>query len=200
MKVYVTKPVVRVLYIIGVLFPNLQIQPSTKHAHTQGGLRLNASQIEFFESLYRKYYKVMYEAALQIIKSPEIAEDIVADTFLVLMARVESVMQHEQPVRWLFRVLKNNALNEWRAQNHHATIPLDERLALTAAESTLPFSELLPKELSESERRILTLRLSDDLDYSEIAEILHTTESACRMQYSRARRHCAELIERQKNT
>ncbi|WP_367339890.1 hypothetical protein [Agathobaculum butyriciproducens] len=26
------------------------------------------------------------------------------------------------------------------------------------------------------------------------------TENACRMQYSRARRHCAELLERQKNT
>lgn len=161
---------------------------------------MNASQIEFFEHLYRTYYKIMYESVLRIVKSSEIAEDIVADTFLVLMARIESVMQHEQPVRWLFRVLKNNALNEWRAQSHHATIPIDECLALTATESATPFHELLPQGLSDSEQRILTLRLSDDLDYSEIAEILHTTESACRMQYSRARRHCAELMERQKNT
>ena len=56
------------------------------------------------------------------------------------------------------------------------------------------------EELSEAEQKILTLRLSEDLEYVEIAKIMNMTENACRMQYSRARRHCAELLERQKNT
>ena len=55
---------------------------------------------------------------------------------------------------------------------------------------------MLPKGLSESEQRILTLRLAEDMDYSTISEILGISETACRSQYSRARRHCAELMER----
>ncbi len=53
---------------------------------------------------------MMYDVALRIVKNPEIAEDVVADAFLVLITKINAVIEHEQPVKWLFRVLKNNAL------------------------------------------------------------------------------------------
>lgn len=161
---------------------------------------MTGNQIEFFDDIYRKYHKMMYDVALRIAKNPEIAENIVSDTFLVLITKINIVMEHEQPVKWLFRVLKNNALNERRAQCSHSAVPLDEHFAVTAADNLIPFSGYLPNGLSEIERKILTLRLSEDLEYVEIAKIMNMTENACRMQYSRARRHCAELLERQKNT
>ena len=159
---------------------------------------MTGNQIEFFDDIYRKYYKMMYDVALRIVKNPEIAEDVVADTFLVLITKINAVI--EQPVKWLFRVLKNNALNERRAQSAHSAVPLDEHIAVAAADNLTPFSGYLPNGLSEIEQKILTLRLSEDLEYVEIAQIMNMTENACRMQYSRARRRCAELLERQKNT
>lgn len=126
----------------------------------------------------------------------DIAEDIVADTFFILLAKINSVMEHEQPVKWLFRVLKNNAISEYRAQCRHAATPLEENILRTAEPELIPFSGMLPKGLSASEQRILTLRLAEDMDYSTISEILGISETACRSQYSRARRHCAELMER----
>ena len=132
----------------------------------------------------------MVQTVLPIVGSRDIAEDIVADTFLILLAKINSVMEHEQPVKWLFRVLKNNAISEYRAQCRHAAAPLEESI-LRAAEPGM-----LPKGLSESEQRILTLRLAEDMDYSTISEKLGISETACRSQYSRARRHCAELMER----
>ena len=161
---------------------------------------MTQEQILFFEESYTKYYRMMVQTVLPIVGSRDIAEDIVADTFLILLAKINSVMEHEQPVKWLFRVLKNNALNERRAQSNHSAVPLDEHLAVAAADNLIPFSGYLPNGLSEIEQKILTLRLSEDLEYVEIAKIMNMTENACRMQYSRARRHCAELLERQKNT
>ena len=161
---------------------------------------MTQEQILFFEESYTKYYRMMVQTVLPIVGSRDIAEDIVADTFLILLAKINSVMEHEQPVKWLFRVLKNNALNERRAQSAHSAVPLDEHIAVAAADNLTPFSGYLPNGLSEIERKILTLRLSEDLEYVEIAKIMNMTENACRMQYSRARRHCAELLERQKNT
>lgn len=76
---------------------------------------------------------MMYDVALRIVKNPEIAEDVVADAFLVLITKINAVIEHEQPVKWLFRVLKNNALNERRAQSNHSAVPLDEHLAVAAA-------------------------------------------------------------------
>ena len=161
---------------------------------------MTQEQILFFEESYTKYYRMMVQTVLPIVGSRDIAEDIVADTFLILLAKINSVMEHEQPVKWLFRVLKNNALNERRAQSAHSAVPLDEHIAVAAADNLIPFSGYLPNGLSEIEQKILTLRLSEDLEYIEIAKIMNMTENACRMQYSRARRHCAELLERQKNT
>ena len=161
---------------------------------------MTQEQILFFEESYTKYYRMMVQTVLPIVGSRDIAEDIVADTFLILLAKINSVMEHEQPVKWLFRVLKNNALNERRAQSNHSAVPLDEHLAVAAADNLIPFSGYLPNGLSETEQKILTLRLSEDLEYVEIAKIMNMTENACRMQYSRARRRCAELLERQKNT
>ena len=101
-----------------------------------------------------------------------------------------------QPVKWLFRVLKNNAISEYRAQCRHAAAPLEESILRAAEPELIPFSGMLPKGLSASEQRILTLRLAEDMDYSTISQKLGISETACRSQYSRARRHCAELMER----
>ena len=157
---------------------------------------MTGNQIEFFDDIYRKYYKMMYDVALRIVKNPEIAEDVVADTFLVLITKINAVIEHEQPVKWLFRVLKNNAISEYRAQCRHAAAPLEESILRAAEPELIPFSGMLPKGLSASEQRILTLRLAEDMDYSTISEKLGISETACRSQYSRARRHCAELMER----
>ena len=72
----------------------------------------------------------MYDVAMRIVKNPEIAEDVVADTFLVLITKINAVIQHEQPVKWLFRVLKNNALNERRTQCSHSAVPLKKMIVL----------------------------------------------------------------------
>ena len=103
---------------------------------------------------------MMVQTVLPIVGSRDIAEDIVADTFLILLAKINSVMEHEQPVKWLFRVLKNNAISEYRAQCRHAAAPLEESILRAAEPELIPFSGMLPKGLSASEQRILTLRLA----------------------------------------
>ena len=116
---------------------------------------MTQEQILFFEESYTKYYRMMVQTVLPIVGSRDIAEDIVADTFLILLAKINSVMEHEQPVKWLFRVLKNNALNERRAQSNHSAVPLDEHIAVAAADNLTPFSGYLPNGLSETEQKIL---------------------------------------------
>ena len=59
---------------------------------TQGGTKLTQEQILFFEESYTKYYRMMVQTVLPIVGSRDIAEDIVADTFLILLAKINSVM------------------------------------------------------------------------------------------------------------
>ena len=47
---------------------------------------MTQEQILFFEESYTKYYRMMVQTVLPIVGSRDIAEDIVADTFLILLA------------------------------------------------------------------------------------------------------------------
>ena len=58
----------------------------------RGGTKLTQEQILFFEESYTKYYRMMVQTVLPIVGSRDIAEDIVADTFLILLAKINSVM------------------------------------------------------------------------------------------------------------
>ncbi len=160
-----------------------------------GESRVTQEQISFLESLYRKHYDLMYEVALRIVKNPAKASDVVSETFLILILKISAVMNHEDPVKWLFTVLKNTALSEYRKSKVRKEISLDDAMIRGTEQEMIPFSEMLPKGLTAEEREILTLRLGEDLDYAEIAKRLHATESACRMKFSRARKRCAELLE-----
>ena len=53
---------------------------------------MTQEQILFFEESYTKYYSMMVQTVLPIVGSRDIAEDIVADTFLILLAKINSVM------------------------------------------------------------------------------------------------------------
>lgn len=159
---------------------------------------MTQEQIAFFEGLYRKHYELMFEVALRIVKNPVKASDVVSDTFLILILKIPTVMNHEDPVKWLFTVLKNNALGEYRKSKVRKEVSLDDAVIRGKDQELIPFSEMLPKGLTPEERNILILRLGEDLDYAEIAKRLHSTESACRMKFSRAKKRCAELMERDK--
>lgn len=159
---------------------------------------MTQEQIAFFESLYRKHYALMFEVALRIVKNPVKASDVVSDTFPILILKISTVMEHEDPVKWLFTVLKNNALGEYRKSKVRKEVSLDDAIIRGKEQELIPFSEILPKGLTPEERDILILRLGEDRDYAEIAKRLHTTESACRMKFSRAKKRCAELMERDK--
>ena len=159
---------------------------------------MTQEQISFFEGLYRKHYDLMFEVALRIVKNPVKASDVVSDTFLILILKISTVMNHEDPVKWLFTVLKNNALGEHRKSKVRKEVSLDDAIIRGKEQELIPFSEMLPKGLTPEERNILLLRLGEDLDYAEIAKRLHTTESACRMKFSRAKKRCADLMEQEK--
>ncbi len=158
---------------------------------------MTLEQISFFENLYQKHNERMFEVAVRIVKNPVTAADIVSETFLTLIMRINTVMKHKEPVKWLFSVLKNNALIEYRRTKNHRELPLDETVAQTSELEFIAFKDMLPNGLTPDEQLILSLRLNDNLEYSDIAKRMNITESTCRMRFSRARKHCAELLTEQ---
>lgn len=160
-------------------------------------MRLTSEQTQFLRELYEAHHDTMYYIAKRIVKDATTASDVVSQTFLRLILRIDAAMEYSDPVKWLYHVLKNNAIDEYRRMRRHAAMPLEDvpNVPSTVAEPEMTaFEDLLPAELTQEERCILILRIKESLDYTSIAQYLGATEGACRMKFSRARKHCAELM------
>ena len=103
-----------------------------------------------------------------------VAEDLVQETFLRLHQMWDEV---ENPRAWLYRSLRNLALNHLR--DHAREMPLDESAPLAAPEfapeamgrmEAVGLVRLLLAELPEEDRRLIRLKYNENLKYREISQ------------------------------
>jgi len=95
---------------------------------------------------------------------------------------------------WLGRILSSTAVDAARRAEHRRADALPERLAddhsspsMHASRRELPRAVLLAmSELPERERRVLTLRLREDLSFAEIARHLDLAEGHTRQIFRRS--------------
>ncbi len=156
---------------------------------------MTPEQLRFVQELYETHHNAMRYIAFRIVQDQEAAADVVSQTFLTVLLKLDQVMACDDPAKWLFHALKNLAIDEYRRSKRHATLPLDALQDLPSETELLSFQALLPEGLSEEDREILTLRIDLGLDYAQIAVRLDSTPEACRMRYSRARKRCAAMME-----
>ncbi len=160
-------------------------------------MELTPEQTRFFEALYQEHHNAMRHVAQKIVKDPEAAADAVSQAFLIAILKLDVVMGCESPEKWLFHVLKNTAIDEYR-RRRRAEIPMEYIPEPWSEAELISFDDLLPEGLTAGEREILSLRIERGLDYDEIARRLELSAAACRMKYSRARRRCAQLMRSQR--
>ncbi len=160
---------------------------------------MTPEQTRFVQMLYQQHHDAMRYLAQKIVKDPEAAADAVSQTFLIAILKIDTVMRCDEPARWLFHVLKNAAIDEYRRARRGA-VPLDGVEDTAVEDDLLPFPDLLPTGLTAEEREILTLRIHRQMEYDDIARMLHVSSAACRMKFSRARKRCAELMRQEQNS
>jgi RNA polymerase sigma-70 factor (ECF subfamily) len=113
--------------------------------------------------------------AYGLVAQRETAEDLVQEAFLKLHAHWADV---ENPKAWLFRAIRNLALNHLRdhkketvldaAKDWESAAPDPERaLGKMEAVGTL---QLLISELGEDDRRLIGLKYHEGLKYDQISE------------------------------
>jgi RNA polymerase sigma-70 factor (ECF subfamily) len=112
--------------------------------------------------------------AIGLVRRRTVAEEIVQETFLRLHQVWEEV---ENPRAWLYRGVRNLALNHLRDQKPESELNED-----TAAADENPPAEILGRneaigtmrlllaEMSDEDRALIRLKYNDDLKYQEISQ------------------------------
>ncbi len=154
---------------------------------------------ESFEVLFRRHHAVVLSFLARRVEGPELAADLMAETFASLVALVRDRTRPLPPVplAWLLVSGRNLLIDSYRhgrvdneARRRLSMLPvvLDDR-DLERVEELSAETDLL-RELSErldpDQLQAIRARILDDREYAEIAAELECSESVVRKRVSRA--------------
>lgn len=130
--------------------------------------------------LYAQHKTGIFRYALSITKDPQLAEDVLQDTFLKLLSG--AAPRNPQKVQaWLYRIARNLCYDQLRKARREQSLPSPVPSPNTGYE----FIELLAS-LSEQEQEIITLKIVGGLSHQEIGTVLRISAQAAQKRYHRA--------------
>jgi RNA polymerase sigma-70 factor, ECF subfamily len=175
-------------------------------------LRDPARREEGFRLLFDEFYARLFRFFKGRGFSAEECKDLIQETFIGVYRSIEDFRGDARLDYWLFRIAHNTAANTLRRGGAEKraghTVPLEEkeRENLPAAGANSrgakifpPLRQLLDKERQEflgqaiaclppQMQRCVRLRVFQDLDYEDIAEVLEISPSTVRVQLFEARK------------
>lgn len=130
---------------------------------------------------------------------PDTAQDVLADTFLVLWRRLEEV-PGEAELPWCYAVARNCLANAERAARRRRglverIVRLQPPAEVAREDLPDPAVHRALARLSATDREVLRLSAWEGLDPREIADVLGITPNAASIRLHRARRRLADLLE-----
>lgn len=171
-----------------------------------------AGNAEAFEQLVLQYQTPIYNLCLRITGNPEDAADMTQESFLKAWRSLDSFHFEAAFSTWLYRLASNTCLDFLRSSKRRREISLtvedeggEAQLLDLPDPAPTPESTLLASEenaqlsaamgqLDTEQRRILTLRVVNDLSYTEIAAVLNIKEGTVKSRLARARENLRKKL------
>lgn len=130
---------------------------------------------------YEAYSTGVYRFSLSILKDPQLAEDVLQETFLRLLTK-HSLPDPGKEQAWLYKVARNLCYDHLRRRKKEQA-----ETSAPAASLCQEFEFLcLIAPLSDTEQQILSLRFIGGLTHKEIAQVLGLTVHGAKKRYERA--------------
>lgn len=159
-----------------------------------------ATQRKGFDLLVRGYSEQLYWMIRKIVLVHDDANDVLQNTFLKAWNGLDSFHGDAKISTWLSRIAINESLDFLR-RNKQQTTSMDETpLASLMADDYFDGSEaeaLLQEAIAtlpDVQRTVFLLRYFDEKKYSEISELLNTSEGALKASYHIAVKKITEFF------
>lgn len=130
-------------------------------------------------------------------------DELVQDTFVRAFQSLDSFRADSQLRTWLFTICKRLLLDRIRAERRRRdVVEVDERDAATEYDAldVMVGDEMATRlrdslgALTELQRDVFTLRVNEGMAYAEIAQVVGSTEGACRVHYHNALKAIKERV------
>lgn len=170
-----------------------------------------------FSEVYERYGGSLYGAAWRILKSPQEAEEVVQEAFLILYRKAAEAAPRNLG-GWLHRVTVNRALDRVRRRSRRGEVELLDELHAGAGSSRdrggAPLATAPPtaagaapvrgvgidleraiEQLPERTRMVFILHDVEGFKHREIGDLMGISDGSSKSQLFRARAKLRELLE-----
>lgn len=168
-----------------------------------------------FEWIVNQYSVQLYWKIRRIVLTHDDADDVLQNTFIKAWTHLDDFRQKSKLSTWLYRIAVNEALDYLRRQKAAAGTMTDIQMPVDDGEEHGPsvFDRLMADEyfdgdraqallqeaialLPEVQRTVFTLRYFDEMPYTEMSTVLHTSEGALKASYHLAVKKVTEYVKK----
>ncbi|KXB85164.1 Sigma-70 region 2 [Prevotella sp. DNF00663] len=162
-----------------------------------------AQRRETFSKAVHQYSEPLYWKIRRIVLTHEDANDVLQNTFIKAWNNLDKFKSNSKFTTWLFRIAINESLDFVRKQKVRASISQDGDTAVVDTlladeyfdgDKTQALLQESIAQLPEVQRAVFTLRYYDEMKYSEMSEVLRTSEGALKASYHLAVKKITEYL------
>ena len=162
------------------------------------------TQRKGFEMLVRQYSEQLYWQVRRIVLTHEDSNDVLQNAFIKAWNGLSSFHGDSKVLTWLSRIAINESLDFVRRQKNIVAVSTDDSDSSVA--NTLMADEYFDGDeteaqlqeaiasLPEVQRTVFTLRYYDEMKYSEMSNLLNTSEGSLKASYHIAVKKISEFF------
>lgn len=157
--------------------------------------------MQSIEKVYKEYFETVNKYLFCLTHDNDISEELTQETFYKAVKKIDTYKGNSKISVWLCQIAKNTWY-DWCRKNKRL-VNMEESLFNiqdidTAEEKVIANEEKLSlykkmQKLDEKTREVLYLRITGELSFKEIANILNKTENWARVTFYRGKNHLKEV-------
>lgn len=166
-------------------------------------LREPHTRREGFAVLVKQYSEKLYWKVRRIVLSHEDANDVLQNVFIKVWSNLQNFQGKSSLSTWLYRIAVNESLDFLRKQKLADKVSADEDVSVASRlmsdeyfdgdEVQARLQEAVAR-LPEVQRMVFNLKYFEEMKYSEISQILNTSEGALKASYHLAVKKITEYL------
>lgn len=153
-----------------------------------------SGDISAFSTLYNKYEGCIYRLMLKMCGNPNTAEDLAHDAFVKMYENLDRYDSHYKFFSWFYRLSMNIAINAGKRKrevpdNDNYTEPVDDSNPVIVVEKN-ELKKNMDRWIAMLDikyRSVVVLKYTQQLSYSEMADILNIPEKKVKSRLYSAR-------------
>ncbi len=160
------------------------------------------------KQVYEEHFNTVYKYLLCLTHNANFSEELTQETFLKAIEHIDTFKGNCKISVWLCQIAKNLMINEQKKKDN-TLLQVDE--TIEKIESTYNTENLAIKneeklrlykkiqKLDKISKEVVYLRITGELSFKEIGNILNMTENYARVTFYRAKKKLEEVDENDKS-